>query len=477
MTPGLIMAISMAIEVGAWAAAEASVQRSADLAAIAGASNYKSTQNAQTAATFAARLAQMNVNTGTTTALSWTGSCTTPCTSTCTVTGTESQASVTPAIHITTEVILCGGLANTSDTMLKVTVQKPIASLLSYPLFSANATNTVAATSTAELVTTTGTGSGGQPCLLALSTSGTISSSGSTYWTMPNCTVRSNGTISVSGGGGPLTTGGIYAGGTISIPTWITYTPTPYNQDDGTIPDPHATNTSLQNQMTTAAGLTGVSSISCGTVGGVNGTAGQYTGNNNCNGTNTLPNGGSCVTGSGVVCTMYPGNYGTWNVPQGGPYTFNMQPGLYLFSGAVTLTNNTTTNGSGVTIITAGAFQGENTFVFNVTAPTPAQATSNGGVAGIVLAGSSGSGITLSGSVAFNVGGVVYFPNGPFNASGSSCDSGASYCSGAVTCLEIIASSIELSGNANFNSNCSSLGATSFTSVGGSTVTNARVTK
>jgi hypothetical protein len=475
MTPGLIMVISMAVQVGAWAAAEASVQRSADLAAVAGVANYKNTQNATTAATFAARFAQMNINPGITTALSWTGSCTTPCTSVCTVTGTESQVGVTPPIQITAQVILCGGLVSTSDAMLKVTVQKPIQSYLS---FNGSNTNTITATSTAELVTTTAAGSGGQPCLLALSSSGTISSSGSTYWGMPNCTVRSNGTISVTGGGGPLTTGGIYAGGTISIAGGIIYTPDPYNQDDGIIPDPYASDTRLQNEMTTAAGLTGVSNIACGTVQGVNGTAGQYTGGNNCNGTNVLPNGGSCVTGSGVVCTMYPGNYGTWSVPQGGPYTFNLQPGLYLFSGAITLTENTTTNGTGgVTIITAGAFQGENTFVFNVTAPTPAQVTSKGGVAGIVLAGSSSSGITLSGSVAFNEEGVVYFPNGPFNASGSSCASGSGYCNGSVTCLEIIASSIELSGNANFSSNCNSLGVNTFSSVGGSTVTTARVTK
>ncbi len=34
---------------------------------------------------------------------------------------------------------------------------------------------------------------------------------------------------------------------------------------------------------------------------------GQHTSNNNCNGTNTLPNGGTCVTSSGVTRTMYPG--------------------------------------------------------------------------------------------------------------------------------------------------------------------------
>jgi hypothetical protein len=271
---------------------------------------------------------------------------------------------------------------------------------------------------------------------------------------MPNCTVKSNGTISVSGGGGPLTTSGISAAGTISIPTWISYTPTPYTQNAGTTADPFASNTTLQNDFTTAAGLTGVSNITCGTMTWTG--TGSNPGNNNCNGNNSLPNGGSCVSGSGVVCTMYPGNYGTWNVPQGGPFTFNMQPGLYLFSGAINLTQNTTTNGTGVTIITAGSFTGSNTFIFNVSAPTPTQVASTGGIDAIALAGNSTSGITLSGSVAFNVAGVVYFPKGPFNASGSSCDGGTSYCSGSVACLEIVASSITLTGDANFNSTCTS---------------------
>src|ERR1700722_7506423 len=60
MIPGLFVAVSPAIEAGAWAAAQVSVQRAADLSAIAGGINYKITSNRQTAATFAARMAQLN---------------------------------------------------------------------------------------------------------------------------------------------------------------------------------------------------------------------------------------------------------------------------------------------------------------------------------------------------------------------------------------------------------------------------------
>lgn len=466
MAPGFIMAIAMGAEVGAWATAKVSTQRAADLSAIAGAANYQQTTNAQTAATFAARMAQLNGGSGTASP-TWSSACTLPCSSPCTGTLTDNQ--------ITAEVIYCSGWTNNSDPMLRVTMQKSMPATLS-AVFSSTTTRTVAASGTAELVSVTSGGSGGaQPCLLALSTSGTISGTGSTYWTMPGCSVRSNGTVDVHGGGGPLTTSGIYAGGAINIDTWISTTGG-QNPNAGTIPDPYASNASVQNAFTTATGLSGAASINCGTVQGVMGTAGQYTGNNNCNGTNTLPNGGTCVTGNGVTCTMYPGDYGAWNVPQGGPYTFNLQPGLYVFGGNINLTNNTTTNGSGVTIVTAGSFNGSNSFNFNITAPTPTQVTNSGGIAGMALAVKSSTTATISGNAAFNVAGVAYFPNAIFDASGASCNS-SSPCFGnnSTVCLEIIAQSIKTTGNSNFASNCTSFGATSFGSTAGTTTTVARV--
>ena len=140
------------------------------------------------------------------------------------------------------------------------------------------------------------------------------------------------------------------------------------------------------------------------------------------------------------------------------------------------MTQNATTNGGGVTIITAGSFTGSNSFNFNITAPTPAQASSSGGVAGIALANSSSTTATISGNAALNITGVAYFPNAEFNASGSSCNSSLP-CFGtpSTTCLELIASSILTTGNSNFNSNCSSLGGGTFTSTAGTSTTTARV--
>src|SRR6266700_1139892 len=65
MLPGLVMATSMGVEVGAWIAARAGIQRVADLSALAGAMNYQITTDKQAAATSAARMAQLNGGVGT----------------------------------------------------------------------------------------------------------------------------------------------------------------------------------------------------------------------------------------------------------------------------------------------------------------------------------------------------------------------------------------------------------------------------
>jgi hypothetical protein len=488
MIPVFVAALSLGVEVSGWEATQMSVQRTADVSAMAGLmickanSNCATAGSAQTAATFAARMAQLNGATGTTSP-TWNTTCGASCTSPCTGTLTDNQ--------IIAQIMMCSGTVTNSDVMIKVSVQRPVSAMVS-KLFNTTSSYTITGSATSELVSSgggySGTGNnassgGGQPCLLALSTSGTISGQGSTYWTMPGCTVRSNGTVDVHGGGGPLTTGGIYAGGLINIDSWIATTGGQY-PNDGVITDPYAGNTGLKTALTNAAALTGVTSVSCGTTGGVLGSAGQYTGNNNCNGTNTLPNGGTCATASGVTCTMNPGNYGSWIVPSGGPYTFNLQPGLYLFNGPVILTQNTTTNGSGVTIIVTGgtynstaySFAGENSFNFNVTAPTPTQVSNTGGVAGIALATTSSTTAVISGNAAFNVTGVAYFPNAIFDASGSSCNSSAPcFGSNSTTCLEIIASSIKLNGNSNFASTCGSLGAATFASLPGSSTSSAQL--
>ncbi len=56
---------------------------------------------------------------------------------------------------------------------------------------------------------------------------------------------------------------------------------------------------------------------------------------------------GTYCTGQGggsVTCYLYPGNYGSFKVSSGGPYTFYWESGGFVFNGNVGLTNNTTSN-------------------------------------------------------------------------------------------------------------------------------------
>lgn len=417
-----IPALALALLVPTWTQMQAKMQRAADTAAVAGAMNYANLQAAQSAATAAALTAQLNGATGTASPTWAAGS------PTSTLTDNNITAAVTSV--------------SGSNTTVAVTISQPIALPIS---LGSSATPQVTASATAAAVSTTSGGSGPQPCLVALSTTGSITGAGSTYVTMPNCSMRSNGTIGVHGGGS-LTTGGIYAAGAISIDTWIPAA----NQhpNAGTIPDPYLTNTVLQTALNNTKTTSGTN-ITCS--------------NQVCS---TLTNGSYCNgmgTGS-VTCFMKPGNYGAFNVVSGGPYTFNFAAGLYEFNGNMSFYGNTTSSGTNVTILTSGTFIGTNTFNFTLTAPSASAAASTGGIAGVALAGTTTGTVTLSGSDNFSVTGVVYFPNAMVDASGSS---GLGISSGS--CLEILGSSIKLSGASYFNSSCNSVNAVAFGSMPGTT--------
>ena len=181
---------------------------------------------------------------------------------------------------------------------------------------------------------------------------------------------------------------------------------------------------------------------------------------------------GTYCTGQGtgsVTCYLKPGNYGGFNVSSGGPYIFNYAAGGYVFNGNISLTNNTTHNGSGVTVFTTGTFTGSNTFNYNLTAPSTTVNPGNAGpwqMAGVVLAGTTSGTITLSGNPQFLVTGVVYFPNASFSSQGSN-GLGAS----GTSCLEIIVNNITLSGSTYLNSTCSGLNTVAFTSRPGTSST------
>jgi len=186
---------------------------------------------------------------------------------------------------------------------------------------------------------------------------------------------------------------------------------------------------------------------------------------------------GTYCTGQGtgsVTCYLKPGNYGGFNVSSGGPYYFNYAAGGYVFKGAMSLTNNTTHNGTGVTIFTTGTFVGSNTFNYNLIAPSTTVDPGTSGpwqIAGVVLAGSTtdptgGTGVTLSGNPQFLVTGVVYFPNATFSSQGSN-----GLGSSSTSCTEIIVNNITLSGATYLSSNCSGVNAIAFYSQPGVSTT------
>ena len=138
----------------------------------------------------------------------------------------------------------------------------------------------------------------------------------------------------------------------------------------------------------------------------------------------------------------------------------------------ITFSGTTTAAGNGATLILTGAFSGANTLVFNMSAPTEAQAAANGGVAGIVMASQSSSTSSLQGSTTFQFTGAAYFPNATFDGSGAS-----GLGSSTNQCMYLLAGSLVLAGNSYFNSACWGVGTLSFTAVSPQTYYSAKLSK
>lgn len=476
LAPVLAMSVGLGVEVSSWSATKVTLQRIADTAAAAGMINYMGTSNAQSAATAAANVAVINLN------------------------GASGTYSPTPSWNSGTKTITDGvvtaqivnGVQKTSDTAVLVNVSKTVPLTISR-IVSNTSSVTVTSSSTAELVGVKSAGSGGQPCLVALSKTGTgITASGSITLSSSGCTAVSNVNFNDSGGS-TLTIAGIYAVGTITLPCWanlngnstncpvwppsgMIQSNTYLHPGSSAVSDPYSTNTGLQTALTNASTATG-SAIACSKQNcGLPASSGSTFNGSYCSGQGT----------GTVYCYLKPGNYLGWAVTSGGPYYFCMAPGLYTFNGNINLTQNTTTadrtltvNGTtitcpsgdtgGVTIVTSGTFTGGNTFNFDVTAPNTSQAGTTGGIAGVVLASSAtdpsgGYAFKMSGNPQLWVTGVIYFPNGTFDSAGST-GLGTS----TTSCMEILAGSIILTGNSTMSSGCISVNATTFYSQPGST--------
>jgi hypothetical protein len=132
--------------------------------------------------------------------------------------------------------------------------------------------------------------------------------------------------------------------------------------------------------------------------------------------------------------------------------------GTYTVTGAVTIAEaaGVSLAGSGVSIIASGALNvGAGYVTVGLSAPTAITGSTVGEASTILLASNataastaSSGNTTLTGDV-----GAIYTPNATLSESGA-------ILTGATACLQVVASSITISGNSNLGTSCPSLGST-----------------
>jgi Flp pilus assembly protein TadG len=445
MLPGMVIALALALETSNWYGVQSGVQRTADAAALAGALNFQATNNAQTAATAAARMAELNGYAGTATP-SW-----------------NSGTSTLTDNKITVQKI--AGIKNSNGTAFKVTVGQSVP-LVVAGMFSSQGAVPISASATAEIVTkTTGTSGGGQPCIVALSSSGTVEITGTINMTLQNCTIESNGIVQIQqtgSGAGILSTPGVYSAGAIEIVGNIQLAHA--YPSSGTIPDPYASNQAVQNAIANAANLSGVSNHSC-TLSGCS---------------PALPNGSTCTpSGQTLTCTLNAGNYG--NIAFNDvSFNLNFTSGLYLFQNGISFTAGSTCtsahpcsgimSGSGVTVVFNGQLNLGTLQTANIALYARSVAGTGSSIPAIAITGNA-SQLLFSQKGQFIAGGVVYLPKALVYLT-TATSVGVS----VATCAEMIASSIILPGNGIFSSGpCAQMGATTFTSVAPTTTSSANI--
>jgi len=128
-----------------------------------------------------------------------------------------------------------------------------------------------------------------------------------------------------------------------------------------------------------------------------------------------------------------------------GDVTF--QPGLYIVDGAFTNTGNTTLTGSGVTFVIGGDVTLNGNLTMNLSAPT------SGAYSGLLFFGDDDptlESIKINGNASSVLQGAVYFQTGNLLFTGSSAASDG--------CTQIIANTIEFSGNSGIRSTCENAG-------------------
>ncbi|MDR3522895.1 MAG: polymer-forming cytoskeletal protein [Acetobacteraceae bacterium] len=193
----------------------------------------------------------------------------------------------------------------------------------------------------------------------------------------------------------------------------------------GVIADPYATNSTVQNALSTVSSGSGGSAINVGW------------------------NANPVVLSPGTYSSISVSDYQSFS--NGATVTF--QPGTYYVNGPISL-SGTAIVGSGVTFVTSGTVS---ISAASVTLSAPlANATT--GIAGMLFAGSGATSFDIGGGSNVSLTGVMYFPRAAMTISGG-------VKAGSSGCLELIANTVTLTGGSTFGSTCTSYGAATFSAV------------
>jgi Flp pilus assembly protein TadG len=407
--PILAMMAGVGVEVSQWALATSRLQRAADAAALAGAIYYANSSNALKSAGVAADTAELNGGAA--------GS---------TRTWSSSTQKLTDGSIVVT---LGAGITNSAYTSVTVTLTKTLVPSFTGALNVGN--RTITATASADAVAGSQTV---EACLLALDLSGGITEqdltdSGSNSVNLLGCAMRTNASMSFSGSPtvnatALLSGDNIVTSGSVSITATTLaghVTKGSSSQISGTIigpaaqiSDPYANNTAL-NAAFAQLSATGKPVFS--------------------------------VSDSGKY-TLNPGVWSSWNI--GGSTSVTLNPGLYVVTGAITITSSSAVTGSGVTIVHGGAFSVGGSNVVTLTAPNTSP--TGAAVPAVLLASPTASSVSFSGSNTFPLTGIIYYPHTAVSWGGSSV-------SGSGGCVELIAKTITLVGSNSMAANCSAYGA------------------
>lgn len=152
------------------------------------------------------------------------------------------------------------------------------------------------------------------------------------------------------------------------------------------------------------------------------------------------------INGNKNAQTIQPGTYCSGMNLNG---NVTLSPGVYVVQGSLKINAGAVINGSGVTIFMAGS----NTVSMNGNATVTLSAPTSGTYSGVLFYGDrtgTAAQSTFNGTATSSMTGAIYFPRQQVNYLGNF--------SGQNGCTQVVADTIQWSGNSTINQDCSSLG-------------------